>query len=332
MIDEILKFYLKRDQFSLNKVMLKWIFERNIPMNRLDISEQYGFYSMMVTYLRSNFNSIQHLRIHGCNDIHFDDALLGRAESERQSYLRTVELMGYQGSEILSTRLTQLLTIDFTGCGRNIDNYLLEKISRNNSSSSKILLCGCKRVSNDGLMSLASAQMTFVDVGGTRVTERGILEFGKLCPNLSSLGSYCVSDELIEKLCMSISEHHPLSEFMGDDRVRHITDFGLSILSTPQRDEENDYDLPVGFIGRPNQTTIRIYSTMRITDLGLSRLAGKGRYRGCKLLAHVTFYKCHFLSDNGIKCLVKFSIENKNCVFTICTKIYPDPLSFECKI
>ena len=110
----------------------------------------------------------------------------------------------------MASRFYRLSTIEFSGC-ELIDDAVLKTMSENYFNLTKISVCGCKNITNIGLLSLMSPNITFVDVGDTSVTDDGILAFVKGCPKLSDLGSYSVSDTLIFGLCHFIPEHRSSS-------------------------------------------------------------------------------------------------------------------------
>ena len=329
-LDSFLIVFLQHDQLSLNEAMITWVLERKIPISRLDISDQYsdGSCSTLIEYLRAHINSLQHLRIHGRHNdrVNIIDEILGVGNSEPPNVLKTLELTGYHRLsqnvlEILATRFTHLSKIDFSGCGRAIENKVLEAIARNYDALTEISVRGCIAVSDVGLLSLAKPGnlITFADFGLTSVTDDGILEFAKRCPNLLDLGSYSVDDDLIFKLCSSIGDDHPFSAIMVDgNKVQdNFSDDGLVLLSTPfgflYHPPDGFDGLPDGYIGRPLLSKLRLHFCHGVSDSGLQSLAGglayasggNLHYRGCIFLTHVTLNHCHSVSDDGIECVLQ---------------------------
>ena len=222
------------------------------------------------------------MRIHGRHNdrVNIIDEIFGVVNSEPANLLKTLELTGYHRLrqnvvEILATRFTHLSKIDFSGCGRIIENEVLEAIARNYDDLTEISVRGCTYVSNVGLWSLAKPgnSITFADFGLTSVTDIGILEFVQRCPNLLDLGSFSVDDDLIGNICWLIGEDHPFSAIMGD---RNFSDNGLCLLSTPRGDGNQPAfaNLPGDYIGRPQLTKLRLHGCQAVTNFGLHCLAG----------------------------------------------------------
>jgi hypothetical protein len=208
-LNSFLIIFLQHDQFSLNKAMTTWVLKRKIPMCHLDISFRYseGFRLTLIEYLKEHINSLQHLRIQGHLNDRYDgdriiDEVLGVVNSEPANLLKTLELTGFHHLSlnvvgILATRFTHLSKIDFSGCGRIIENEVLKAIARNYDALTEISVRDCIAVSDVGLLALAKPGnlITFADFDNTDVTDDGILEFFQRCPNLLDLGSFSVHDD-----------------------------------------------------------------------------------------------------------------------------------------
>ena len=152
-------------------------------MCHLDISFPYseGFCLTLIEYLKARINSLQHLRIHGRLNgrDRIIDEVLDVVNSEPANLLKTLELTGYHRLslnvlEILATRFTHLSKIDFSGCGRIIENEVLKAIARNYDALTEISVRGCIAVSDFGLLALAKPGnlITFADFGDTDACNR----------------------------------------------------------------------------------------------------------------------------------------------------------------
>ena len=338
----ILEGYLSRNQATLDEEKLRWLLQRNFTMSTLDISARFHSDDLWVVsaipYLKRNSQSILHLRVHGHwrQKIYIDDDIIRSVSKQHQDVLVTLKLTGVhrvttEGVKILASGFPRLSTIDFSGC-QLIDDNALMSMSRHYFNLNKISVCGCQEITNIGLLSLMSTQITFVDVGDTSVTDDGILQFVRGCPNLSDLGSYSVSDELIFDLCSSISHHHPLSALMGDGNKAELTDYGLSILSTPLDGDDRLHSS----MGRPHLSKIRIYSCLGITNFGLEKLGGRfidrdTHYLGCRHLTHVTLSDCQSVTDIGILHLCQGCREIRILDLIFCDDISDDALASVCK-